>query len=173
MWRLKLASSYNLGGASTRELFRIFAHVLNELRSRKITRSTNNPVADYAEYLCSVALSLERAKKSTKGFDAVDSMGRKYEIKARRMTAHNSSRQLSALRELDKGHFTFLAGILFREDFSIMKGCLIPHAEVLKRAVYKQHVNAWILHLEDNIWQIPGVQDISELLLRAESRSSV
>jgi hypothetical protein len=47
----------------TRESFSLFVGVLDELRSRGITRSTNNPVADLAELLCEKALLLERAPK--------------------------------------------------------------------------------------------------------------
>ena len=47
--------------------------------------------------------------------------GRKFEIKGRRPTPENSSRQLSALRDLDEKPFNFLVGILFDEDFSVRR----------------------------------------------------
>lgn len=153
---------------SIRELFSIFAGVLNELRAREVIRSTNNPVADLAELLCERALSLQRAPKSTKGYDGTDSADRRYEIKGRRLTGHNPSRQLSALRALDKEHFTFLAGVLFREDFSVIRACLVPYKQVLKHAIYKEHTNAWIFHLRDRVWDLPGVIDITKQLQEAE-----
>ena len=152
----------------TREIFSVFVGVLDELRSRKIIRSTNNPLADLAEVLCEKALSLQRAPKSTKGYDATDDAHRRYEVKARRLTAHNASRQLSALRALDEQHFTFLAGVLFREDFSVMHGCLVPYKQVLKHATYREHTNAWIFHLQDSVWELPGVIDITKKLQKAE-----
>lgn len=160
--------STDLTTLSTRQLFSLFVGVLHELRSREIIRSTNNPIADYAELLCEKALSLQRAPKSTKGFDATDRSARKYEIKGRRVTGHNSSRQLSALRALNEEHFTFLAGVLFREDFSVLRGCLVPHKQVLDHSTYREHTNAWIFHLNDSVWELPGVIDITAELQGAE-----
>jgi hypothetical protein len=146
----------------------MFVAVLDELRSRNITRSTNNPVADYAELLCEKALSLRRAPGSTKGYDAVDRNEQKYEIKGRRLTTHNTSRQLSAFRGLDEEHFAFLGGVLFRDDFSVMRGCLVPHSQVLCHSTYRKHTNAWIFHLNDSVWDLPGVIDITAELQKAE-----
>jgi hypothetical protein len=160
--------SIEISTLSTRELFSVFVGVLDELRTREIIRSTNNPLADLAEVLCERALSLKRAPKSTKGYDATDDSHLRYEVKARRLTAHNSSRQLSALRALDEQHFTFLAGVLFREDFSVFRGCLVPYALVLKHATYREHTNAWIFQLQDIVWEWPGVIDITKKLQEAE-----
>lgn len=162
----------NLTQKSPKELFRLYGEILAELRERSIIRSTNNPIADYGELLFAKALKLERTGKSTKGHDAVSVDGTRYEVKARRLTAHNGSRQLSALRALDKGHFDFLAGILFREDFSVWKGCLIPRKVVLKYSTYREHTNAWIFHLEDAVWSYPGVVDVTKKLLAAEKSIS-
>lgn len=147
---------------SVLELLRLYSSLLDELADRGIIRSTNNPVADFAEYLVINALNLERAAKSTKGYDAVDTQGRKYEIKGRRNTRTNKSRMLSAIRDCESGHFQFLAGVVFREDFSFHKACLIPHEIVLRESVYRQHVNAHILDLRDSLWSCVGVIDITD-----------
>jgi hypothetical protein len=152
----------------THELLALFSEVLDELRRRETIRSTNNPVADYAESLVSRALSLALAPKSSTGYDAVDALGRRYEIKGRRPTKQNPSRQLSAIRGLKAKHFSFLAGVLFAEDFSVHRACLIPYETVKQLAVYREHVNAWILHLRDSVWSAPGVQDITEPILKVQ-----
>jgi len=152
----------------THELLVLFSSVLDELRRRGTIRSTNNPVADYAESLVARALSLKLAPKSSTGYDAIDALGRRYEIKGRRPTKQNRSTQLSAIRGLDLEHFSFLAGVLFAEDFSVHRACLIPYKIVKEIAVYRPHVNAWILHLRDSIWSIPDVQDITDLLLEVQ-----
>ena len=154
------------------ELLRLFSSILEELRERKIIRISNNPVADFAEGLVSHALGLELATKSTKGYDAVDSKGQKFEIKARRPTKHNKSRQLSVLRGLDEKKFDYLAGVLFKEDFSVQRACLIPHDIVLKLADYKQYVNGWILHLRDSVWDEPGVSDITDEIFEAQLKAN-
>ena len=166
--RHRLSMPVGLTVMTTLELLDLFAQVLNELRRRGITRSTNNPVADYAEVLFEKALSLTRTAKSTKGHDAVDDEGKRYEVKARRVTSHNRSRQLSAIRNLNQVHFAYLAGVLFREDFSVWKACLIPHDIVLNRSTYIAHTNSWKLKLQDDIWNLPGVIDVTEKLSHAQ-----
>jgi hypothetical protein len=146
----------------------IFAGCLDELKRRGVTRSTNNPVADYAEFLFQNALSLKLCPKSTKGYDATDTHGRKYEIKGRRLTSHNTSRQLSAIRGLDENHFDFLAGVLFGADFTVQKACLVPHDQVSILSAYREHTNSWILHLRDSVWTKPGVIDVTQDLVKAQ-----
>ncbi len=160
-----------LQSLSVHALLTQFVEVLDELQRRGVTRSTNNQVADYAEFLCEKGLSLTRAPKSTKGYDATDPAGNRYEVKARRVTSHNKSRQLSALRELESVHFTYLAGVLFREDFSVWKACLVPHAAVLKAAKYIEHTNSWKFELRDDVWRVTGVVDVSDKLAQAQRAS--
>src|SRR5262249_37444988 len=76
------------------ELLALFDGVLVELRARDLVRSSNNPVADYAESLVARALGLRLETKSTTGYDAIGQDGLKYEIKGRRPTPANKSRQL-------------------------------------------------------------------------------
>lgn len=160
----------DLSQMETSALLALFAGVLDELRHRSVCRSSNNPVADYAEFLAARALGLKLAPKSSTGYDAEDGSGERYEIKARRPTRHNKSRQLSPLRGLDEQHFTYLVGIVFNEDFTVHRGCLVPHHVVLKVATYREHVNGWILHLSDSLWNVEGVNDITPLLQEAEKR---
>lgn len=163
----------DLSAFTARDLLSLFVQVLDELRHRGVTRSTNNPLADYAEALFERALSLTRTAKSTKGHDAVDATGNRYEVKARRITPHNRSRQLSAIRNLDQVHFTYLAGVLFHEDFSVWKACLIPHEVVLNRSTYIAHTNSWKLDLRDDVWNLPRVVDVTEKLVHAQCESYV
>lgn len=158
----------DLSGRTVAGLLRLFSAVMKELRLRGVVRSSNNPTADYAEYLVCKALKLDLAVKSTRGYDAVDSTEQRYEIKGRRLTPQNQSRQLSVIRGLDQEHFHYLAGVLFNEDFSIQRACLVPWARVGQEARYRKHVNGWILLLRDALWDQPGVQDITERLREAE-----
>lgn len=159
----------DLRDLGTHELLRLFSNVLDELRRRGTIRSTNNPVADYAEHIVAEGLSLMLVQKSTAGYDAVDAQGQRYEVKARRLTPQNKSTQLSAIRSLDEQHFSYLAGVLFNADFSVRRACLVPYEVVRQEAVYRSHVNAWILHLRDRIWDIPGVQDITLALVQVQT----
>lgn len=146
-------------------LLRAYSEILRELRRRNLIRSTNNPVADVAETLVSLALKLELVESSTAGHDAISHRdGLRYEIKGRRITSENKSRQLSFIRGLDKDHFDFLVGVLFGEDFQILKACIIPRSTVQKLAKYVKHVNGWRLILTDSVWNEAGVKDMSEAL---------
>lgn len=153
------------------ELLSLYASVLNELRSRKVTRSTNNPVADYAENLVAQALDLQLAAKSTTGYDAVNHDGIRYEIKSRRITPHNSSRQLSAIRGLDARHFEYLVGVLFRDDFHVQRACVIPYEVVVNNSSFRTHTNAWVFHLRDEVWHLPGVRDATQSLIAAQQQT--
>jgi hypothetical protein len=147
----------------TSELLRLFTAVLDELRSRGLIRSTNNPVGDYAEFLVVQALGLDVAEKSTKGFDATDKATRKkFEIKGRRITGHNKSRMLSAIRDLESAHFDYLVGVLFNEDFTFYKACVVPVEVARKNSKYRAHTNAHILELKDSLWSESGVDDITD-----------
>jgi len=159
-------SQVDLSSLDDTTLLELYSEVMEELKRRGITHSTNNPVANLAESLVTKALALKAMPESTKGYDAIDSRGRKYEIKGRRPTKSNKSRQLSFLRELDKQHFDFLAGVLFHENMTVHKACLVPHAIVLARSKYSAHGNAWLFHLRDDVWNLPGVRDVTEELKR-------
>jgi len=67
-----------LQSATSSELLALYVAVLKELRRRKVVRSTNNPVADYAEFLLSGVMGLKLAAKSTTGYDALGASLAKY-----------------------------------------------------------------------------------------------
>jgi len=153
---------------TTLQLLNEYAQVLDALRERKVTRSANNPLADYAEGLCARAMGWTLVGKSTAGYDATDAEGRKYEIKARRITAENSSRQLSAIRGIEHQRFDFLAAILFDREFAVTRAALIPFAVIKDHGKLSVHTNSWRFILRDSIWALPGVVDITERLKAAE-----
>jgi hypothetical protein len=68
--------------------------MVDELLSQGVVRSTNNPVADYSEYLTARAFGLTLVASSSIGYDAIGEDDVRYQVKARRLTARNTSRQL-------------------------------------------------------------------------------
>ena len=70
------------------------ARMVDELLSQGDVRSTNNPVADYSEYLTARAFGLTLVASSSIGYDAIGEDDVRYQVKARRLTARNTSRQL-------------------------------------------------------------------------------
>ena len=153
---------------STLELLKSYDAILEELRKRDIVRTSNPPAGGYAEYLAAKALGLDLENNSNAGYDAKDKENNKYEIKARRVTQHNKSRRLSAIRNIENCHFDFLIGILFSSDFSVFKAALIPRSVVVEKCRFSDHTNSSIFILNDSIWECEGVQDITNVLQKAQ-----
>jgi hypothetical protein len=117
---------------------------MEELRRRNIIRTSNNPVADYAEKVAVERLGLKQVGKEQKGFDAVDAQGYRYQIKGRRITKHNSSRQLSVIRNLNERLFDYLIAVIFDEFFEIKEIWKIPYEFVKERSRLSEHQNGCV-----------------------------
>lgn len=151
------------------ELLADLRRVEKELLRRGIVRSQNSAVADLAEHLACEALSLTRQGKSNRGYDATDDRGDRYEIKARRITSTNKSRQVSALRGLDERPFDYLIGVLFNEDYSPLRAVVVPHQTVLERSRFVPRTNSHKFTLPDQLWSLPETKDITDELKHAFS----
>lgn len=146
---------------SAGELLRMFTLILEELRRRKLVRSSNNPVADLSELIAATALGLQLVGKSSAGHDAIDPTGLRYQVKGRRITAHNPSRQLSFIRGLETKPFDFVVGILFSAEFQVTRACVVPYEVVHRRAVFVAKVNGHRFLLRDELWNELNVRDIT------------
>lgn len=167
--RTLLESTPNeLVASSTGDLLKLYTKVLEELRRRDVVRSSNNPVADYSELLFCLAFGWAREGNSKAGHDATDGSIR-YQIKGRRQTAHNPSRQLSAIRKMEGNPFDFLAGVVFADDFTVLRAALVPIAIVSSRARWSKHVNGWLFNLDDVVWLLSGVTDVTKKLQAAQA----
>lgn len=132
----------DLATFTTRELLNLQAVVIGELRNRGILRTKNNPVGDYAEWLVSSALNLKLAKNSAAGHDAESDSGRKFQIKARRVTADNRSRQLGVIRNLEKMDFDELVAVIFDESYEVVVAVSIPHVVIADYSIYRRMLTA-------------------------------
>ena len=142
-----------------------------ELRKRKVMRSTNSPVSDYAEWLAAKALGLDLVPPSTAGHDAADRRTKKrYEIKARRIALGSKPTMLSAIRGLKEKYFDYLLVVLFDSDFAVQRAALIPHRLVQEVTVYRKHVNGHIVMLRDALWGRPEVEDVTRSFVAAQRR---
>lgn len=159
----------NLKKKTDRELLSLYTAVMDELRTRAVVRSSNAPGADYAESLVAKAMKLKLNTASTAGYDGIDARGKKYEVKCRRPTTHNKSRQLSAIRGLEHEHFDFLVGVLFNPDFTILRVALIPYRVVKEHASFVPSTNSWKFMLRDRVWSLPGVKDITDQVRKAQN----
>ena len=153
------------------ELLALTGRILDELLQRGIVRSTNNPVADYSEYLTAKAFGLRLVANANAGFDAISEAGTRFQVKARRLTPRNGSRQLGFVRGMASSAdpFDFLVGILFDTNFRVIRAALIPVGVVRQLARRVDYVNAWRIILADSVWTIPGVEDCTERIVGAAS----
>ena len=154
----------NLRRLGSRELLRLYAAIMRELRHRKVIRSTNNPVADLAELLASRAFKLTLETKSTAGFDGVGRVGTRYQIKGRRRTPENRSTQLSAIRNLAGNKFKYLLAILFDEDFNVERALRIRRDAVRRHARFSKHVNGHIITLKGGLLEDRRTEDVTDCL---------
>lgn len=129
------------------ELLQINTQSIRELRKRKVVRTWNAPVADYAEWLVANKLNLTLETNSRKGYDAIDDCGVRYQIKSRHLSTENGSRQLSVIRNLDREEFDFLIAVIFNPDFSINQAVKILNSDIGKFSTYNPHQNGNILIL--------------------------
>ncbi len=157
-------ASENLAGQTIAELLSLHSAVLNELKTRGVVRSKNNPTGDYAEWLVSTRLGLTLETNSAKGFDATDSRGLRYQIKGRRVTRDNPSAQMGVIRNLDGRDFDFLIGVVFDADWRVLRAAKISHNVVGTLATFRRHQNGHIMHLRSTVLDIPGVEDLTAAL---------
>lgn len=153
-----------LPNLSQSELLMAFAAVVSELGERGISRTKNNPVADYAEWLVASRMELDLSANSRLGFDAIGNDGAKYQIKSRRLTEDNRSTQLGVIRNLDSRPFDFLIAVIFEADFSVLHAARIPVEVVREISRYSEHQNGHILHVRPAIFKDTRVVDVARLL---------
>lgn len=156
--------AHELSEMKENQLLRLHAAIIDELKNREVVRTKNNPVGDYTEWLVLRALNLTLANNSASGYDGIDEKGIRYQIKGRRITAENKSRQLSAIRKLNEKGFDYLVGVVFDQQYSVIDAVIVPHEVVGEYASYRAHVNAHILHLRGAILQDSRVRDIRGLI---------
>jgi len=137
-------TSNNLKNMNEQALLQLYSDLMEELRNRELIRSSNNPVADYAEKVAVECMDLIRARKEDKGYDALDRQKKRYQVKGRRLTRHNSSRQLGVIRNLDEKLFDYLIAVIFNEDFSVNEIWKVPYQFVKKNSRFSKHQNGHI-----------------------------
>ncbi|AOZ50501.1 hypothetical protein [Chromobacterium vaccinii] len=153
-----------LDGLSVGALLNLHGQILARLREAKVLRSENNPAGDYTEWLLVQKLGLRLEPNSSKGFDAIDANGERIQIKGRRVTSRNTSRQLSVIRQLEEQPFDWLLAVIFDENWKVLRAMKLPWAAVTRYSTYRRHVNGHVLILRDHLLDDPSVQDITAQL---------
>jgi hypothetical protein len=132
----------SLKSLSDQELFRTYGIVMEELRGRGLTRSSNNPVADYAELLVANHFGVEPVQGVQAGYDVLTNDGVRIQVKARRRAARSQPRYYGWIRNLDAREFDMLALVLFGADFEVIDADLLDWDAITKFARYNERVGA-------------------------------
>ena len=154
----------NLKNLEAKELLQLQGKITNELIERCIARTQNNPLGDYTEWLVSQSLNLELEANSKAGYDALDSDGTRIQIKGRRLTSKNTSRQLSAIRNYEEKNFDVLVAILFNEKFDVSEAYEVPHEAIGDYARYTAYGNSHTLIMGGSILTDPRVKCIKHAI---------
>lgn len=133
------------------DLLKTYSEIITELRRRNVVRSSNNLTSDYGEFIAARFMKLELSKNSNKGYDAIDKKGIRYQIKSRRVTRFNKSKQLGVIRNIKSNPFDFLVVVIFEEDFSIKEIWKIPLSNVIKHSRFSKHQNGNIAILNKSL----------------------
>ena len=133
------------------KLLRDYSKAMDALLEAGIVRTRNNPVGDYAEWVVKEELNLKLEKNSKSGYDATDKKGIRYQIKGRRVTSKNKSRQLGVIRDLNEKKFDFLVAVIFDEQFNVIEAYKIPHKIIKNHSKYSEHQHGHLVHLKGEI----------------------
>ena len=97
-------------------------------------------------------MNLDLQRGSNKGYDAVDGKtGLKFQIKARRLTKYNTSRQLGVIRNLDQNPFDYLVAVIFNERFDPTEIWQIPREIIGLYSRFSKLQNGHILIMTGGI----------------------
>lgn len=152
----------NLDELKPIELLRLQANATAELKRREIVRTNNNPLGDYTEWLVANMMDLKLSANSKAGYDAISDKGVTFQIKGRRVTPENPSRQLSAIRNYAEKDFDWLIAVIFDKDFNVLNAYLMPHEVIGEYYPHRNHVNARVVVMSGAIIQDKRVMEITE-----------
>lgn len=147
-----------------KELLQLQASITKELKDRGIVRTQNQPLGDYTEWLVAKALDLQLEASSKAGYDGISKAGVRVQIKGRRVTPFNNSRQLSVIRKYNEKDFDELAAVIYNENFDVIEALMIPHEVIGDYASHRKHINGHILILKGPILSDPRVKCIKHVI---------
>jgi hypothetical protein len=149
-------------------LFSLYRAILSELKERGVIRTENAPVGDYAEYLVATALGGQLAPNVEKGWDALGRDGEKLQVKARVVSdpADPGQLQLSPFRSFDFDAAVIV--LLSATDYAVSRASKVPCKVVESSAVYRKHVNGWVLFARAEIMGHPDATDLTATLRAAQ-----
>jgi len=147
---------------TVRELLRLSARIVTELKIRGVARSRNAPAGDLAEYLVAKAFGGELAAPSVKSWD-VQAGDRKLQVKCRLVDPESKRYEsFSPFRSWAFDACVFIALDCYTYD--VVRAVEIPMATV--RAIARE--TAWVkghrISVGQLAGQVVGARDVTELI---------
>lgn len=122
------------------ELLAQYAAILAELHRRRVVRSRNAPVGDYAETLAAHVYDGQLAAKSQKSFDVTAADGRLVQVKARTVgPGVRTAAKFSPFRSFDFDIAVFVAFDL--SSYAVTWAREVAAAAIRDEVSYSAHVN--------------------------------
>ncbi len=116
-----------------------YNEILKKLKEHDVIR-TSKLVGEYGEYVASKKLGLQRKPSGNKGYDAIDSKDKKYEIKSRKNTPYNKINNFPVGKnQLELADF--LICVEFDTDWNVVKFYKIPTSKVILNSYSRVIVN--------------------------------
>lgn len=148
----------DLSSLTTRDLLRIWAGALRELRARDVVRTVNNPISDIAEQLVALHYGGERASFTQPGWDVLGPAGERLQVKALRLAGQRARRNLSVIRSSD---YDAVVAVVFDEEIRVIEALWIPRGAVEELFPHRAHVNGRIITLTAKLRADPRVRSIA------------
>lgn len=158
-----IMSSIDLRQLSFNQIFQLYAQIRAWAQERNFW-GQGNIVGSYSEHLVGQALNLKLMPAANPGFDAQDANGSKYQIKG----LFDSENLWAGWKSKDKLRaFDYLVCVIFDGTGQVLRAHVVP-AEIARDVAVFGAQKMWWIYFKDDLWQRPGVDDITDLLRRTE-----
>lgn len=157
-----MEENVDISAKSNEELMNLYSQILDELNERKVVRTHNSPVGDYAEWLVCNRLGYRIENNSNKGYDAVDvESNQRIQIKSRWVRGPLNKIVLSPIRERNLLGFDELVVLLFDENFGIRHVFRMPPIVVAEYGKWRPHINGYLLRMSKGLLDDERVREIT------------
>ena len=129
----------NVAGLSVKDLLRLEASIVSELRDRDLVRTNNKPLGDIAEQVVFVARGGILEPNSTKTHDVTDADGHRIQVKAMGVRMGGRAAKFSPFRSFDFDTAVFLAFASDTFELSLAREVGADAIEAVAR--YSPHTN--------------------------------
>ena len=129
----------NVTGLSVKDLLRLEASIVSELRDRDLVRTNNKPLGDIAEQVVFVARGGVLEPNSTKTHDVTDTDGHRIQVKAMGVRMARRAAKFSPFRSFDFDTAVFL--VFASDTFKLSLAREVGADEIEAVARYSSHTN--------------------------------